>query len=517
MKLFGESCGRRVGENGAVREALRTGRAALGEHAAMFDFISAINRDITGGIFDSVQRSLGRGELGGLFDAISSTVAHQFVMLPYYFALFHQNRERRVLPRIAGRGNDVVSEGNMKLGVFTDTFDEVNGVGRFIRDMSRQARERGRMLMVHTSTANPTIDDPSRKNFTPLLSRPLPYYADQPLTIPPLVEVLERADRQQFDAIHVHTPGPMGLCGWLVAKMLRVPVLGTYHTDFPQYVQKLTGDHRLTTATAGYMKWFYGQTDTIFSRSKDYRVALRQLGFADEKLAMTLPGVDTEKFTPAARDPELWSRLGVTQPHKLLYAGRVSVEKNLPFLVDTFKLLCSRRTDVALVIAGDGPYQQKMRDALAGLPVYFLGYQNDQALASLYAGSHLFCFPSKTDTLGQVVLEAQAAGLPVLVSQDGGPKEVTDDGITGRVLATENAGVWAEAIGSLLDDEAFRMRMSRSAATRMARFSLANAFEAFWEEHHHAICRSSIAFAGTVLAGGDASRQETQQRYSATM
>jgi len=61
---------------------------------------------------------------------------------------------------------------------------------------------------------------------------------DQPLTIPPLAEILEWADRQQLDAIHVHTPGPMGLCGWLVAKMLRVPVLGTYHTDFPQYVQK---------------------------------------------------------------------------------------------------------------------------------------------------------------------------------------------------------------------------------------------------------------------------------------
>ena len=178
-----------------------------------------------------------------MFDAVSAIAAHQFLLMPYYFALFHQNRERQLLSRITGHGNKVTREG-MKLGVFTDTFDEINGVGRFIQDMSRQAQAAGRTLMVHTSTANPIVDCPSRKNFKPLLSRPMPYYADQPLTIPPLAEVLEWADRQQFDAIHVHTPGPMGLCGWLVAKMLRIPLLGTYHTDFPGYVQNLTGDHR---------------------------------------------------------------------------------------------------------------------------------------------------------------------------------------------------------------------------------------------------------------------------------
>jgi glycosyltransferase involved in cell wall biosynthesis len=482
LDLFLESCGRRFGENEALGEALRTGRAALGEHAAMFDFLSAVNRDIAQGIADSVSQSLDRKELTGVFDAVSAIVTHQFLLGPYYFALFHQNRERQLLARITGHGRKVTSE-EMKLGVFTDTFDEVNGVGRFIQDMSRMAREKGRTLIVHTSTENPTVVCASRKNFKPMLSRPMPFYADQPLTIPPLAEVLEWADRQQFDAIHVHTPGPMGLCGWLVAKMLRIPLLGTYHTDFPGYVHNLTGDFRITTATVAYMKWFYGQTQMTLSRSREYQGKLRELNFAEEKLAMTLPGVDNEKFNPQARDAEVWNRHGVKEAYKLFYAGRVSVEKNLPFLADAFKRVCANRSDVALVIAGDGPYLQAMKKTLAGLPVYFLGIQDDQSLPGLYASSDLFVFPSETDTLGQVVIESQAAGLPVLVSNKGGPKEVMDDGITGLVLPGDNVDRWVEAICGLLNDDAKRQRMSRTASQRMTRFSLAKTFEAFWEEH----------------------------------
>jgi glycosyltransferase involved in cell wall biosynthesis len=482
LDLFLDSCGRRFGEHEALGEALRTGRAALGEHAEMFSFLSDVNRDIAAGIADSVSQSLDRKELTGVFDAVSAIAAHQFLLMPYYFALFHQNRERQLLQRITGHGNKVTRE-SMKLGVFTDTFDEVNGVGRFIQDMSRQATAAGRTLIVHTSTNNPTVDCASRKNFQPLLSRPMPYYADQPLTIPPLAEVLEWADRQQFDAIHVHTPGPMGLCGWLVARMLRIPLLGTYHTDFPGYVQNLTGDHRSTTAAAAFMKWFYGQTQTIFSRSKEYRQKLVEMGFAQDKLTMTLPGVDNEKFRPQTRDQGVWKELGIAQAHKLLYAGRVSLEKNLPFLADAFKRLCKNRNDVALVIAGDGPYLQTMKKTLEGLPVYFLGNQTDATLPGLYASSDLFVFPSKTDTLGQVVIEAQSAALPVLVSNHGGPQEVMDDGITGLVLPVENPQVWTDAIDALLNDEPRRARMSRTASQRMTRFSLGKTFEAFWEEH----------------------------------
>src|SRR5690606_28456474 len=103
----------------------------------------------------------------------------------------------------------------LRIGLFTDTLDDINGVGRFIRDMGEQAAAKNRHFIIHTCSTQPRFDLPNRKNFTPLLSRRLPYYPELELNLPPVTEVLEWADRQQFDVIHCSTPGPTGMCGWL--------------------------------------------------------------------------------------------------------------------------------------------------------------------------------------------------------------------------------------------------------------------------------------------------------------
>jgi glycosyltransferase involved in cell wall biosynthesis len=146
----------------------------------------------------------------------------------------------------------------------------------------------------------------------------LPYYENLKLTLPPLLDVLEWSDRQQFDAIHISTPGPMGLCGWIVSKMLRVPLLATYHTDFPAYVAHLTRDHRMANSTREYMKWLYGQTSAVFARSNQYRFNLRDLGLDDQHLRLITPGVNTDKFNAGHRDPNIWADLNVREPLRLL-------------------------------------------------------------------------------------------------------------------------------------------------------------------------------------------------------
>ena len=106
-------------------------------------------------------------------------------------------------------------------------------------------------------------------------------YDQLSLNLSPIVEILEWADRRRFDAIHVDPPGPMGLCGLLVARMLRVPLLGTHHTDFPAYIHTLSGDdHPLTSAGAGAgdERGFYGQLTTVFSRSRPYHTKLKAMG-----------------------------------------------------------------------------------------------------------------------------------------------------------------------------------------------------------------------------------------------
>jgi glycosyltransferase involved in cell wall biosynthesis/predicted metal-dependent phosphoesterase TrpH len=484
--LFLDSARRRIAEHPGLLRSLDHGLPPLGEHAEMFRFVSAVNRDVSQGLAETINDSIDAASFTGLFDAIAAVLGQQFVLLPYYFAVFHQNKERHLLRGITGRPVRA-DPAAMYVGLFTDTLDEVNGVARFVRDMAARAAASGKRLTVHTCSDNPTVEVPGRRNFTPLLSRPLPFYSELRLNLPPLLEVLEWADRQQFDAIHVSTPGPMGLCGWLAAKMLRVPLLGTYHTDFPAYVDHLSRDHRITNGAVTYMKWLYGQMQSVFARSNAYRFSLRDLGVPDG-ITSTLPaGVDAEKFSPTRRDPGLWEQLGVTEPLRLLYCGRVSVEKNLPLLADAFARLCAGRRDAALVVAGDGPYLSELRAKLAGLPAYFLGYQDDRRLPGLYASSDLLVFPSRTDTLGQVVMEAQASGLPAIVSPEGGPKECVAEGLTGQVLPGTDAGRWAAAIDDLLNDAPGRQRMGRAAAQRAERFSLSRTFEAFWTAHATAV------------------------------
>ena len=484
--LFLDSARRRIREHPALLKSLESGLPPLGEHAEMFRFVSAVNRDVSEGLAAAIDQSVDAASFTGLFDSIAAILGQQFVLVPYYFAVFHQNKERHLLREITGRPVRA-DAGSMRVGLFTDTLDDVNGVARFLRDMSGQAAAAGRQLVIHTCTDTPAAEVPGRKNFVPLLSRPMPYYPELRLNLPPVLEVLEWADRQQFDAVHVSTPGPMGLCGWLAAKMLRVPLLGTYHTDFPAYVDHLTRDHRVTNGAVTYMKWLYGQMQSVFARSNAYRFSLRDLGVAEDAMATLPAGVDTGKFHPGRRDDAVWHRLGVREPQRLLYCGRVSVEKNLPMLADVFKRIGAARRDVALVVAGDGPYLPEMRERLAGLPAYFLGYQRDDNLAPLYGGADLFVFPSRTDTLGQAVMEAQVSGLPALVSQEGGPKEIVADGTTGLVLPGNDAARWSQELSDLLDDQPRRQRMALAAVQRAERFSLARTFDAFWSAHAAAI------------------------------
>jgi glycosyltransferase involved in cell wall biosynthesis len=489
-KLFLDSARRRIREHPQLLKSLENGLPPLGEHAEMFRFVSAVNRDVCEGLAAAIDRSVDAASFTGLFDSIAAVLGQQFVLAPYYFAVFHQNKERHLLREITGRPVRA-DAGSMRVGLFTDTLDEVNGVARFLRDMGARAAGAGRQLVIHTCTHNPSVQTPGRKNFVPLLSRPMPYYPELRLNLPPVLEVLEWADRQQFDAVHVSTPGPMGLCGWLAAKMLRVPLLGTYHTDFPAYVDHLTRDHRVTNGAVTYMKWLYGQMRGVFARSNAYRFSLRDLGVADEKTATLPAGVDTAKFHPGRRDDTVWKRLGVREPLRLLYCGRVSVEKNLPMLAEAFARLCAARSDVALVVAGDGPYLPEMRTRLAASPAYFVGYQQDESLAPLYASADLFVFPSRTDTLGQAVMEAPVSGLPALVSNEGGPKEVVADGASGLVLPGNDVGRWVQAMHELLGDAPRRQRMARAAAQRAERFSLSRTFDTFWSAHAAAIAGPS--------------------------
>lgn len=381
----------------------------------------------------------------------------------------------------------------MRLCLFTDTLADVNGVSRFIRNIAGQAADSGRDLRVLTSTRSSVPGANNIANFAPLAARSMPRYEGLELVVPPLRAMLRAAAAAKPDAIHVSTPGPVGLVGAFAAWRLRVPLLGVYHTDFPAYVGHLFGDPLLTGAASAYMRVFYRRLATIFTRSDEYGRSLERLGVRRNRIVRLLPGIDTAQFQPSMRDPAIWSAFGVPEVGvKVLYVGRISIEKNLPLLSEAWKRVTRAPVQSKgaprphLIVVGDGPYRQRMEHALAGCGAHFLGFRHGRDLSAIYASGDMFVFPSTTDTLGQVVMEAQSAGLPVLVSDRGGPQEQVKCGATGLVLPAADAGAWARAIVALVQDGNRRRAMGEAAHHSMQRMTIRESFEHFWSVHRNA-------------------------------
>lgn len=466
---------------------------AVSQHEEMADFVQDMVEALTRSMAPGAKRAFGKRDAGKISEYLVSYGMLLAAQAPYMLSLFYQNKERNFLDSFeheaAQPGSGVsVLERPMKVSLFTDTISDVNGVSRFIQNVAEQALAEGRDLEVIASTRLSLPPIANIKNFEPAFATRMPKYDDLDMVLPPLMRILRHVDKHQPDVIHISTPGPVGCIGFIAAKMLRVPVLGVYHTDFPAYIDRLFDDHAMTKMTEKFMRAFYKPFSAIFTRSDDYVRSLEALGLAPERIVRLMPGFDAHQFHPRFADRAIWRRLGLSEGSvKVLYCGRVSVEKNLPSLVHVWKRAHAqaqrRGVEAELVIVGDGPYREKMTRELQHHSAHFLGFRHADELSTIYASSDLFVFPSTTDTLGQVVMESQGSGLPVLVTDQGGPKEVVDDGRTGHVLPADDTHAWADTITSLVCDHDLRRRMGHAAHEHMQQYSLTHSFEHFWQVH----------------------------------
>src|SRR4029453_11387134 len=174
-------------------------------------------------------------------------------------------------------------------------------------------------------------------------------------------------------------------------------------------------------------------------------------GFAPERLKILPRGLDTTLFSPEHRDPAFWQRFGEHNGAiHLLYVGRISKEKDLDVLAHAYRQLRSEGLPVQLYLVGDGPYLQALNKALP--EAVFTGYLRGKELAAAYASADVFVFPSTTDTFGNVVIEAQASGVPVIVSDSGGPKELVHERESGLITKSHDVNDLVRAIRELVID-----------------------------------------------------------------
>jgi glycosyltransferase involved in cell wall biosynthesis len=446
-----------------------------------FLMANLVTEQLTYRLFKKFVQQISNGNLVESIQALSAIAPILIILAPYIYAFHSQAPSRTWLRRIFKELTGEIPEAlqNHKRAWFTDTLEDVNGVATTIRKMTAAGAAAGKELIVVTSRSELHIDDIPIKNFPPIGEFELPEYELQKLSFPPILQMLDYIQREKFTEIIISTPGPIGLTALLAAKMLNLQTSGIYHTDFPQYIRILTEDSFLESVAWSYMHWFYGQLDTVFVNSEEYRQSWIKRGFDPGKLKIFPRGLDTELFNPERRDSAFWQKFGPTDGEvRLLYVGRVSREKDLDVLANAYRKLRQENVPVQLYVVGHGPYSDALAEALPD--AFFTGYLRGKELAVAYASADIFVFPSTTDTFGNVIIEAQASGVPVIVSDSGGPKELVDENSNGLVTKSHDADDFARAIRALVADPALRQRMGNRARESVVNRTWPSAFRKFW-------------------------------------
>ena len=431
--------------------------------------------------FNKFVQQIGSGNMVESMQALSAIAPILVILTPYIYGFHSQAPSRKWLRSIFKEltGTVPIALQNRKRAWFTDTLEDVNGVATTIRKMTAAGAAAGKELVVVTSRSNQQISDIPIKNFPPIGEFELPEYELQKLSFPPILQMLDYIQREKFTEIIISTPGPVGLTALLAAKMLNLQTSGIYHTDFPQYIRILTEDSFLESMAWRYMHWFYGQLDTVFVNSEEYRQSWIKHGFDPAKLKILPRGLDTELFHPARREPEFFEKFGEHNGEiRLLYVGRISREKDLDLLAAAYRRLRDEGLPMQLFVVGHGPYSEAFAKSLP--EAIFTGYLTGNELAAAYASADIFVFPSTTDTFGNVILEAQACGLPVVVSDSGGPKELVQDTANGLITKSHDEEDFARAIRALVTNPALRERMGKSARNSVIDRSWPSAFDRFW-------------------------------------
>ncbi len=420
-----------------------------------------------------------------IFQSVGSAGGLYTLLAPYFvsFSIFSSQRQfsREALQHFSGGQNGESKPGRIKVAHFTDTFYEVNGVARTLQQQVRIALRTNKNLTLITCDAQDHHPCAGVHNFRPIGVYELPEYPEQKLHFPPFLEMLNYCYEEGFTHIHSATPGPIGIAALAIARILKLPFYGTYHTALPQYAQYLTNDYAIEDLVWKYTIWYYDQTDLVFVPSNSTANELIQKGISPQKIQLFPRGIDIQRFHPSKRNGYLEEHYQIGAGIKLLYVGRISKEKNLQHLEKVFRTLTETRQDVHLVLVGDGPYLSEMQANMKGLPCTFTGYLEGEDLAAVYASSDLFVFPSTTDTFGNVVLEAQASGIPVIVTDLGGPHENLIPGKTGLVVDASDSEAFLKAVDSLLKEPNRMQQMGRAARQYMEDRSFESAFNRTWK------------------------------------
>jgi len=375
----------------------------------------------------------------------------------------------------------------VRIAFFTETFlPKVDGIVTRLTKTLPHLVAAGDEVMVFCPEGAP--DNHAGAQVVGVPALPLPLYPELKLALP-RPAVSEALERFRPDLVHVVNPAVLGLGGIWLAKTRNLPLVASYHTHLPKYLEHY-GMGMLEPLLWELLKAAHNQAELNLCTSTAMVDELAAKGI--EHTALWQRGVDTELFRPELANPAMRARLhgGHSDTgNLLLYIGRLSAEKQ----IERIRPVLDALPEARLALVGDGPHRQQLERLFEGTPTSFVGYLAGDDLASSYASGDAFVFPSSTETLGLVLLEAMAAGCPVVGANRGGIPDIVSDGINGCLYDPDQPASLIAAVQRLLGDGATRAQLRQAARLEAERWGWAGATSQLRGYYHQVLEQRSLA------------------------
>jgi glycosyltransferase involved in cell wall biosynthesis len=373
----------------------------------------------------------------------------------------------------------------MRIALFTETFlPKVDGIVTRLSHTVDHLQRLGDQALVFSPEGGLTEYKGARINGVP--GFPLPLYPELKLALP-RPSIRKELELFKPDLIHIVNPAVLGIGGLYYAKSLGIPLVASYHTHLPKYLEHY-GLGMLEGLLWELLKMMHNQAVLNLVTSTAMQDALTSQGI--ERVDVWQKGVDTELFDPELASTEVRSHLTQGNPDSplLLYVGRLSAEKE----IDRIKPILEAIPNARLALVGDGPYRADLERIFADTPTFFAGYRTGKDLAAAFASADAFVFPSRTETLGLVLLEAMAAGCPVIAANAGGIPDIVTDGVNGYLFdpADENGAI--AATQRLLSRPEERETLRRNARQEAEKWGWAAATRQLQGFYQNVLCGQSL-------------------------
>jgi glycosyltransferase involved in cell wall biosynthesis len=346
----------------------------------------------------------------------------------------------------------------MRVALFTETFlPKVDGIVTVLVRLMDHLVKRDVEFIVVAPKLNDQHPEYKGNKVIGVPGVRLPLYPELKVG-PPTLSTYREVRQFQPDIAHFIHPMLVGTGGMMMAKRLGVPRLASFHLDLAQMMQYFG---------LGFLKpvvWWY--TKTNFNAA-DYALAPSRLVQRDmldhgvKNVGLWRRGVDAQEFHPRHANPAMRACLTDGHPDEtiLLYVGRLSHEKQ----IDKIRAVLDTVPGTRLALVGNGPARQDLGEHFAGKPAKFMGYMTGEELFSAYASADIFVFPSAMETFGLVLIEAMAAGLPVVTSRVGGVDDMVRPGVNGYVFNVGDVRGMINGVRAILSESSKRHVMGRNA------------------------------------------------------